>query len=77
VNVGLIGLGLFGGEAAQPREQTWINADSDELLGVAGLRPAHATSASQLFASELSNVRKIDGSIAHRLCALWDSPGAR
>jgi hypothetical protein len=32
----LVGLGLFGGHAAELAEKFWGDADGDELFGVAG-----------------------------------------
>src|SRR5271168_1105546 len=49
VDVGLVGLGLFGGEAAEFGQETWIDSGGDPLFGVVGRRAAHAAGAPQLF----------------------------
>ena len=48
VDEGLIGLGLFGRETADPREKTRSDANGDQPLGVPALGSAHAASTFQL-----------------------------
>jgi hypothetical protein len=43
VDKGLVGLGLFGGHAAELAEKFWGDTDGDELFGVAGGGAADAT----------------------------------
>ncbi len=78
---GLIGLGLPGGEAAELGEQTGSDANGDELFGVAGLWPtgraADTGGTAEFFIGGLRDIREIDESIRHTLCALCGWRGAR
>jgi hypothetical protein len=76
VDQSLIGLGLLGGEAAKLGEETRSDANSNELFGVSGPRPADAASAVELFAGRLRDVGEVDFAIGHRLGALCGSLGA-
>jgi|ERR1700674_677170 len=77
VDQSLIGLGLFGGEAAKLGEETRSDADGDELFGVAGPRPTDAAGVAELFAGRLRDIGEVDFAIRHRLGALCGSLGAR
>lgn len=59
VDEGLVGLGLFGGEAAELRQQLWINTDGDELLSVTCSGPSDPPGALQFFVSGFGNVGEI------------------
>jgi len=48
MNQGLIGFGLFCGQAAQLSQETRSDADGYELLGVSGFRPADAPGTAKL-----------------------------
>ena len=48
MNEGLIGFGLFCGEAAELSEETRSDADGYELLGVSGFWPADAPGTAKL-----------------------------
>ena len=64
-------------EAAELREQTRIDADSDELFRVPGPGPPDAAGTVQFFPGGFGNVRKVDPAIPHRLYALSGSRAAR
>jgi hypothetical protein len=51
VDEGLVRLVLLGRKASEPSKQAWSNANSDEPLGVSGLRSTYAPRAPQLFIS--------------------------
>jgi hypothetical protein len=63
VNQSLIRLGSFRGEAAQTSEQRRGDADSDELLGVAGLGPADAARAFEFHVARLRNIGEINAAV--------------
>ena len=74
---GLVGLGLFGGHAAELAEKFWGDADGDELFGVAGGGAADSASAAQFSCGRFGDVREIELAIRYRRCALCASPDAR
>jgi hypothetical protein len=76
VEVRLVGLGLFGGEAAESREDARSDADGDQMFGVAGHRAAHAAGAAELLVSGFRNIGKVQLAIRYLrgvLCALPDA----
>ena len=77
VDEGLVGLGLFGGHAAELAEKFWGDADGDELFGVAGGGAADAAGAAKFGGGGFGDVRKIELAIRYRLGARGASPGAR
>ena len=77
VDEGLVGLRLLGGEAADLRQQSWLNADRDELLGAAGPGPSNSAGALQFLVGGFRNVGEINAAIRHMLCALCGSPAVR
>ena len=81
VDEGLIRLVLFGGEAAELGEQSWGDADGDELLGVTRSGPSDAAGTMQFFVGGFGNVGEINviigAAIRHTLFALCGSPVAR
>jgi len=73
----LIGLRLFGGQAAELGEQPRSNADGNQLLGVTGHGASDAARAAELFVGSFRNISEVQAAIRHMpgvLCAL---PGAR
>lgn len=76
VNQGLVWLGLSGGQAAETSEQTGIDANRDELLGMAGFRTAYAAGALEFFRGRLRNAGEINPPIRNMPCAPCGSLGA-
>lgn len=74
---GLVGLGLFGGHAAELAEQFWGDADGDELFGVAGGGAAYSASAAEFGGGRFGDIGEIELAIRYRLCTLYALPGAR
>lgn len=74
---GLVGLGLFGGHAAELAEEFRGDADGDELFGVAGGGAANAAGAAEFGGCGFRDVREIEFAIRYRLCVLCASPAAR
>lgn len=77
VDQGLVGLGLFGGHAAELAEQLGGDADGDELLGVAGGGSSNAAGAAELGIGGFRDVGEVDAAIRNRLGALCALCGAR
>lgn len=77
MDVGLVGLGLFGGEAAEPRENPRSDADGDQLFGIAGNGAAHAAGAAKFGIRRLGDVGKVDLAVRDMLGAPCGSRGAR
>lgn len=77
VDKGLVGLGLFGGHAAELAEKFWGDADGNELFGVAGGRAADSSRAAEFGGRRFGNVREIEPAIPHRLGALCAWPAVR
>lgn len=82
VDVGLVGFGLFGGEAAEFGEETGGHADGDEVLGVAGDGAAYAAGAGaagapKLFGCGLRDIGEVDFTVRDMLRVLDGSRGAR
>ena len=77
VDQSLVGLGLFGGHAAELAEQLRGDADGNELLGAAGGRASDPASAAQLGIGGLRNVGEVDAAIRNRPRAPCASRGAR
>jgi hypothetical protein len=73
----LVGLGLFGGHAAELTEEFWGDTDGDELFGVAGGGSADAAGAAEFGGGGFWDVGEIELAIRCRLCALGVSPGER
>src|SRR5260370_364585 len=73
----LVGLRLFGGQAAELSKKARSDADSDQLLGVSSHGPAHTARAAKLLVSGFRNVGKVQPAIRHMLDALCALPGAR
>ncbi len=67
MHVGLVGLGLFGGEAAESREDARRDADGDQMLGIARNGAAYAAGATELLVCSFRNVPKVQPSIRQRL----------
>jgi hypothetical protein len=77
VDEGLIGLGLFGGHAAELGEKARGDADGNQVFGVTRNGAADAPCTAELLVGGLGNIGKVElaiGQILHVLCAL---PGAR
>ena len=74
---GLVGLVLLGGEAAELREQSWSDADGDELFGVPRPGPSDAAGTLKVFVGGFGNVGEINSAIRHMLSALCGLPAAR
>jgi hypothetical protein len=68
VDEGLVGLCLLGSQAAELSEKPRSNADGNQLLGVAGQGPAHATRAAELLVSGFRSVpsEHINATVANR-----------
>ena len=77
VNVGLVGLGMFGRQAAELRKKARRDSNGDELFGMAGFWPANTASAAEFVVSGFGDIGKIDLAIPHMLCVLCGLPGAR
>jgi len=77
MDVSLVGLGLFGGEAAKFREDARSDADGDQMLGIARDGTADAAGATELLVSGFRNIGKIQLAIRHIPGALCALPGAR
>src|SRR5260370_1340163 len=73
----LIGLRMFGGQAAELGEEPRGNADGKQLFGITGDGPAHAARAAQLLVRGFRNIGKIQPAIRHMPDALYALPGAR
>lgn len=68
VDEGLVGFVLLRREAAKLREQARMNANGDELFGLARSRTANAAGALQFFVGRLRNIREINSAAGNRLC---------
>ncbi len=77
VDVGLVGLGLFGGEATKFREDARSDANGDQMLGIARDWAAYAAGATELLVSSFRNIGKVQLAIRHIPGALCALPGAR
>ena len=60
VDEGLVGFGLFGGEAAEAVEESGVDANGDELFGVGGFGAADAAGAFQFRGGGFGNVTEVD-----------------
>jgi len=80
MDVGLVGFGLLGGEAAKLGEDARGDANSDELLGVASdgtADAAGATSSPELLAGCFGDIGEVDLAIRDMPRVLYGSRGAR
>src|SRR5260370_18792981 len=59
----LVGLRLFGGQAAELSKKARSDADSDQLLGVSSHGPTHTARAAELLVSCFPNVGKFQAII--------------
>lgn len=57
---GLVGFGLFGGEAAEAVEERGVDANGDELFGVGRFGAADAAGALQLCSGGFGDVAEVD-----------------
>ena len=73
----MVGLGLFGGHAAELAEKFWGDADGNELFGVTRGGATDAASAAEFGGGRFGNVREIEFAIRYRPCALSVSLGER
>ena len=74
VDEGLVGLGLFGGEAAEAFEERGVDANGDELFGVGRFGAADAAGAFQLFGDGFGDVAEVDVAIGPSI-GLFIVPG--
>ena len=74
---GLVGLGLFGGHAAEAAEQLRGNANGDELFGVSRCGAADSAGTAQFGIGRFGNVGEIEFAIRHRLGVPCGSPDER
>ena len=77
VNQRLVRLSLLCRDLAKLRKQPRVEANGNELFGLAGFRAANATSALQFCIGRFGDVRKIDLLIGNMLGALCGLPGVR
>ena len=73
MNVGLVGLVLFGGEAAEAREHLRRDPDGDQLFSVSSRWAPDTASTAELSICRFGNIRQVEHAIRHMprvLCAL-------
>lgn len=73
VDVGLVGLVLFGGEASEARKDLRRDPDGDQLLSVSSRWAADPASTAELSIRRFGNIRQVEHAIRHMrrvLCAL-------
>ena len=77
MDVGLVGLVLFGGEAAEAREHFRRDPDGDQLFSISSRWAPDTASTAELSICRFGNIRQVENPIRHMPRVLCASPGVR